>query len=126
MGAQVYTALMSACVSTGHMQKAQEVFAKIGSPDAKAFTTLTQGYLKHQDVASALRVLETALEQRVQVEQELIDNTLFMANHRPNRSAARNLAGRIFSFRFDKPKVTFKQLFGTVFTNIILQFLIAH
>jgi len=80
--AQVYTALMSACVSTGHMQKAQEVFAKIGSPDAKAFTTLTQGYLKHQDVAGALRVLETALEQRVQVEQELIDNTLFMANRR--------------------------------------------
>merc|ERR1719182_820826 len=80
--AQVYTALMSACVSTGHMQKAQEVFAKIGSPDAKAFTTLTQGYLKHQDVAGALRVLETALEQRVQVEQELIDNTLFMAKRR--------------------------------------------
>ena len=45
----------------------EQVFAKIGSPDAKAFTTLTQGYLKHQDVASALRVLETALEQRVQV-----------------------------------------------------------
>ena len=43
------------------------MFAKIGSPDAKAFTTLTQGYLKHQDVAGALRVLETALEQRVQV-----------------------------------------------------------
>ena len=107
----------------------EQVFAKIGSPDAKAFTTLTQGYLKHQDVAGALRVLETALEQRVQVsrcgagvsiseqrpklemqlrrlafsldrwnhwisrlllrerdplevEQELIDNTLFMANRR--------------------------------------------
>ena len=45
----------------------EQVFAKIGSPDAKAFTTLTQGYLKHQDVAGALRVLETALEQRVQV-----------------------------------------------------------
>merc|ERR1719327_2065598 len=66
----------------GFEPKAQEVFAKIGSPDAKAFTTLTQGYLKHQDVAGALRVLETALEQRVQVEQELIDNTLFMANRR--------------------------------------------
>ena len=33
------------------------MFAKIGSPDAKAFTTLTQGYLKHQDVAGALRDL---------------------------------------------------------------------
>jgi len=93
--AQVFTALMAACVSTGHVAKAAEVFAKIKSPDAKAFTTLIHGYLKHQDVPGALRVLETALAQRVQVEQDLIDNVLFMANRRKLDTAATPLVAKL-------------------------------
>merc|ERR1719359_1553682 len=93
--AQVFTALMAACVSTGHVAKAAEVFAKIKSPDSKAFTTLIHGYLKHQDVPGALRVLESALAQRVQVDQELIDNVLFMANRRKLDTAATPLVAKL-------------------------------
>merc|ERR1719478_1754599 len=88
-------ALMPACVSTGHVARAAEVFAKIKSPDAKAFTTLIHGYLKHQDVPGALRVLESALAQRVQVEQELIDNVLFMANRRKLDTSATPLVAKL-------------------------------
>merc|ERR1719454_1358796 len=80
--AQVFTALMAACVTTGHIQKAAEVFKKIQSPDAKAYTTLIAGYLKAQDVELAVRLLQQALSQRVAIEQEIADNVVFMAGRR--------------------------------------------
>jgi len=80
--AQVYTSLMQACVSAGHLAKGQEVFQRLRSPDAKAYSTLINGYLKHSDVQGAVRVLEGAIEKRVTIEQELVDNVLFMANRR--------------------------------------------
>jgi len=80
--AQVYTALMAACVSTGHIGKAAEVFHKIQTPDAKAYTTLIAGYLKNQDVELAVRLLQQALAKRVAVEQEVADNVVFMAGRR--------------------------------------------
>jgi pentatricopeptide repeat protein len=80
--AQVYTSLMAACVTTGNIAKAAEVFGKIQSPDAKAYTTLISGYLKAQDVELAVRRLQQALGAKVSIEKELADNVLFMAGRR--------------------------------------------
>jgi len=80
--AQVHAALLAACVATGHLGKAAECFAKIKTPDAKAYTALIHGYLKHQDVAAAAKVLGQAVAQRVPAEQELVDSVLFMAGRR--------------------------------------------
>jgi len=80
--AQVYSALMQACVNAGHLEKGLEVFKRVRNPDAKAYATLINGYLKHNDVQGAIRLLESALGARVSIEQELVDNVLFMAGRR--------------------------------------------
>merc|ERR1719305_1441469 len=43
---QVYTCLVAACANCGRMAQAYEVFRKLASPDAKAFTTVINGALQ--------------------------------------------------------------------------------
>jgi pentatricopeptide repeat protein len=80
--AQVLAALLTACANSGDMAKAQEVFAQLRTPDSKAYTAMVQGHLKAQSVKDALRLLEDAVNQQVVLDQELIDNAMFMADRR--------------------------------------------
>jgi pentatricopeptide repeat domain-containing protein 1 len=79
---QVLAALLTACANSGDMAKAQEVFAQLRTPDSKAYTAMVQGHLKAQSVKDALRLLEAAVSQQVVLDQELIDNAMFMADRR--------------------------------------------
>jgi len=85
---QVYTCLISACATVGRMAQAYEIFRKLSAPDAKAYSTVIVGALKHSDVTGAVRFLEQAAVARVSITQELVDNVAFMAQRR-------NLAGQM-------------------------------
>jgi pentatricopeptide repeat protein len=80
--AQVLVALLTACANAGDMARAQGVFGELRAPDAKAYTAMVQGHLKAQNVKDAVRLLESAVNQQVVLEQELIDNAIFMAGRR--------------------------------------------
>merc|ERR1719420_313119 len=79
---QVQLALLTACASSGDMQRAAAVFEQIRSPDSKAYAAIITGYLKAECVKEALQHLESALDDKVQLEQELISNVVFMAKRR--------------------------------------------
>jgi len=79
---QVQLALLTACASSGDMVRASEVFGQLRNPDSKAYAAIVTGYLKTDCVKDALQYLESALDQRVQLEQELINNAVFMAKRR--------------------------------------------
>jgi len=79
---QVHLALLTACASSGDMDRAAEVFQQLRSPDSKAYAAIVTGYLKTECVKEALQCLESALDDKVQLEQELINNVVFMAKRR--------------------------------------------
>merc|ERR550537_1941885 len=79
---QVHLALLTACASSGDMGPASDVFRQLRSPHSKAYTALVTGYLKTDGVKDALEYLECALDDKVQLEQELINNVVFMAKRR--------------------------------------------
>merc|ERR1719160_1987058 len=79
---QVHLALLTACASSGDMDRAAEVFQQLRSPDSKAYAAIVTGYLKSECVKDAVQYLESALDDKVQLEQELINNVVFMAKRR--------------------------------------------
>merc|ERR1711924_312629 len=79
---QVHLALLTACASSGDMERASDVFQHLRSPDSKAYAAIVTGYLKTEGVKDALQYLESALDDKVQLEQELINNVVFMAKRR--------------------------------------------
>jgi len=79
---QVHLALLSACASSGDMDRASDVFRQLRSPDSKAYAAIVTGFLKTESVKEALQYLECALDEKVQLEQELINNVIFMAKRR--------------------------------------------
>merc|ERR1719146_361419 len=79
---QVHLALLTACASSGAMQRAAGVFSQLRSPDSKAYAAMVTGYLKAEYVKEALQYTESALDDQVQLEQELINNVVFMAKRR--------------------------------------------
>jgi pentatricopeptide repeat protein len=79
---QVHLALLTACASSGDMERASDVFQQLRSPDSKAYAAIVTGYLKTEGVKDALQYLESALDDKVQLEQELINNVVFMAKRR--------------------------------------------
>jgi pentatricopeptide repeat protein len=79
---QVHLALLTACASSGDMQRAASVFEQLRSPDSKAYATMITGHLKVESVKESLQYMESALNDKVQLEQELIDNVVFMAKRR--------------------------------------------
>merc|ERR1719174_3447358 len=79
---QVHLALLAACASSGDMQRAVAVFEQLRSPDSKAYAAIITGYLKTECVKEALQCMESALDDKVQLEQELINNVVFMAKRR--------------------------------------------
>jgi pentatricopeptide repeat protein len=79
---QVYTCLVGAFVSCARMPEAYEHFAMMAHPDAKAYSTVVNGALKHSDVAGAIRLLAQAVSGGVALDQELVANVVFMAERR--------------------------------------------
>merc|ERR1719235_395595 len=79
---QVHLALLTACASSGDMDRAAEVFQQLRSPDSKAYAAIVTGFLKTESVKDALQYLESALDDKVQLEQELVNNVVFMAKRR--------------------------------------------
>jgi pentatricopeptide repeat protein len=90
---QVHLALLTACASSGDMQRAAAVFAQLRSPDSKAYAAMITGYLKTDGVKDALQLTESALDDKVQLEQELLNNVVFMAKRR--NLSTRNLDKKI-------------------------------
>merc|ERR1719420_2486279 len=80
--AQVHLALLTACASSGDMQRAAAVFEQFRTPDSKAYAAIITGYLKTDSVKEALEYMESALDDKVQLEQELMNNVVFMAKRR--------------------------------------------
>jgi pentatricopeptide repeat protein len=80
--AQVHLALLTACASSGDMDRAADVFNQLRSPDSKAYAAMVQGCLKAESVKDAVQYVESALDDKVQLEQELINNVVFMAKRR--------------------------------------------
>jgi hypothetical protein len=79
---QVHLALLTACASSGAMERAASVFEQLRSPDGKAYAAIITGYLKIERVKEALQYMECALDDKVQLDQELINNVVFMAKRR--------------------------------------------
>jgi pentatricopeptide repeat protein len=85
---QVHLALLTACASSGDMKRAASVFGELRSPDSKAYAAVVTGFLKAESVKEALQYMESALNDKVQLEQELINNVVFMAKRRNLSSGA--------------------------------------
>merc|ERR1719146_230261 len=85
---QVLLALLTACASSGDMDRACDVFQQLRSPDSKAYAAIVQGCLKAECVKDALQCTEFALDDRVQLDHELINNVVFMAKRRNLSSGA--------------------------------------
>jgi pentatricopeptide repeat protein len=90
---QVHLALLTACANSGDMQRAAAVFTQLRSPDSKAYAAMITGYLKTDGVKDALQLTESALDDKVQLEQELLNNVVFMAKRR--NLSTRNLDKKI-------------------------------
>merc|ERR1719355_531775 len=98
--AQVYTCLVAAYAGCGRMALAYEAFRKITAPDAKGFTTVINGALKHNDVSGALGFLEQAATARVPLAQEVVDNCAFMAQRRKLSGQMQALAPKLAAAGF--------------------------
>merc|ERR1719331_1428954 len=85
---EVHLALLTACAGSGDMQRAAAVFEQIRSPASKAYAAMIRGYLKTESVKEAVQYMESALDDRVQLEEELINNVVFMAKRRNLSSGA--------------------------------------
>merc|ERR1719327_1189849 len=89
LNAQVYTCLMSACISNGQLDRALSVLEQMKQAncgaDAKTYQTLLTGCLKHDNLESAVRLVDDAMGldgQRsgpiIMLEKESIENVLFI------------------------------------------------
>lgn len=74
LNAQVYTCLMSACISNGRLGEALTLFREMQAAgcaaDAKTYQTLLNGCFKHNDYESAVSLVGAAIDAR---QQRLID-----------------------------------------------------
>lgn len=82
MNDKVRAALVGACVRSGRVPAAREVFAKIDAPDAKVYGLLVHGSLQHDDVAGAVELVNTAIGKGVDVTAETVDAVVFLAGRR--------------------------------------------
>merc|ERR1719238_1233939 len=101
---EVHFALLTACAGSGDMQRAAAVFEQIRSPSSKAYAAIITGYLKTDSVKEALEYTESALDDRVQLEEELINNVVFMAKRR--NLSNRNLDKKIAAHGYTAERTT--------------------
>jgi pentatricopeptide repeat protein len=101
---QVHLALLTACANSGDMQRAAAVFTQLRSPDSKAYAAMITGYLKTDGVKDALQLTESALDDKVQLEQELLNNVVFMAKRR--NLSTRNLDKKIAAQGYTAERTT--------------------
>jgi len=90
VNAQVFTCLMSTCITHGQLAKALEVYGRMTmagcTSDAKTYQTLLNGCLKHGDLDSAARVVDDAIASsaglRPLLDSETVEGVLFMIARR--------------------------------------------
>merc|ERR1719379_1235594 len=86
LNAQVYTCLMSACITNGALDRAVEVYdrmADAGCPsDAKTYQTLLGGCLRHGDTDSAAPLASESLRASVVLDRETLEGVLNMLARR--------------------------------------------
>jgi len=90
VNAQVFTCLMSTCITHGQLAKALEVYERMAAvgctSDAKTYQTLLNGCLKHDDLDSAARVVHDAINScagaRPVLDSETVEGVLFMIARR--------------------------------------------
>lgn len=88
LNAQVFTCLMSACITNGELPRALEVYSWMISSgcaaDGKTYQTLLGGCLRHSDSDAAARLLldSIACGMAKHLESEVVDAVLLMASRR--------------------------------------------
>jgi pentatricopeptide repeat protein len=94
LNAQVYTCLMSACISNKQLSKALQVLEQMKmascSPDGKTYQTLLNGCLKHDELEHAAKIVDDLLDlnapdglgMRALLNQETVDTLIFTIQRR--------------------------------------------
>merc|ERR1719191_2147296 len=94
LNAQVYTCLMSACISNKQLSRALQVLEQMKmakcTPDGKTYQTLLNGCLKHDDLEHAIKIVDDVLRPsasdglgvRALLNQETIDTLIFTIQRR--------------------------------------------
>merc|ERR1719161_3415573 len=81
VNAQVYTCLMSACISNGKLSQALSVLEQMQmadcDPDAKTYQTLLSGCIKAVDLDTAVKIVDEAM-----LDTETVDNLFFIISKR--------------------------------------------
>jgi pentatricopeptide repeat protein len=98
LNAQVYTCLMSACISNKQLSKSLQVLEQMKmakcTPDGKTYQTLLNGCLKHDDLVHAVKIVDDAFGldapdcpgARALLNQEAIDTLIFTIQRRGRMS----------------------------------------
>jgi len=79
---KVLGALVGACVRSGRLPAAREVFARIEAPDAKVYTLLVNGSLQNDDVEGAVELVHIAIGKGVDLTADTVDAVVFLAGRR--------------------------------------------
>eukprot|EP00448_Togula_jolla_P000382 CAMPEP_0170613986 /NCGR_PEP_ID=MMETSP0224-20130122/24561_1 /TAXON_ID=285029 /ORGANISM="Togula jolla, Strain CCCM 725" /LENGTH=985 /DNA_ID=CAMNT_0010939617 /DNA_START=153 /DNA_END=3110 /DNA_ORIENTATION=- len=85
LNAQVYTCLMSACISNNALPRALEVYESMKASgcmtDGKTYQTLLSGCVRHSDLDAALSLIEDALSQgpAVRLDKDVTEAVLLLA-----------------------------------------------
>jgi len=87
INAQVYTCLMSACISNGKLSQALSVLEQMQmadcDPDAKTYQTLLSGCIKADDLDTAVKIVDEAIARNpAMLDTETVDNLFFIISKR--------------------------------------------
>lgn len=101
LNTQVCTCLMSACIANHAMERALDLYDRMGEdgchPDAKTYQTLLSGCLRHNDLDGALKLMSDALARSasVRLEREVAEGVLMMAVRRGRSDVAMQYLERL-------------------------------
>lgn len=79
---KVLSALAGACVRSGRLEAAKEVFDRIERPDAKVYGRMIHGHLQHDDIQGAVDLVAAALGKGADIAADTVDSVLFLADRR--------------------------------------------
>jgi len=79
---KVLAALAGACVRSGRLDAAKEVFERIERPDAKVYGRMIHGHLQHDDIQGAVELVTAALGNGADIAADTVDSVLFLADRR--------------------------------------------
>lgn len=105
---KVLSALVGACLRSGRLAAAADVFGRLEQPDAKVYGRFIHGHLQHDDVQTAVDLVTTAVGVGVDLAADTVDSVLFLADRRGlgrtvPAKVRRWAAGRVQSSRDPSP-----------------------